>query len=105
MVAGQGASFNPNVEMAIHPLLGSHDPRIRTLKHAFDQGDIPSSFEAIVDEVGIVLRSALDVCEVCIVHNVPTLHKNLALTAALNRLSATPSDRLLSRPCLDKFAV
>jgi len=87
VISGAGESFNPNVETIIHPLFGSRDPRILAVKHELDQGITSGTFDALVNDIEALLRQALDGCEVCIVHNIHTMNKNLALTAALHRLS------------------
>jgi glycosyltransferase involved in cell wall biosynthesis len=87
VISGAGASFNPHVETIIHPLFGSRDPQILAVKHELDHGITSSAFDALVNDIEALLRQALDGCEVCIVHNIHTMNKNLALTAALHRLA------------------
>lgn len=86
VIAGQGTLFDSRVEMIIHPLIGSHDPRIRTIKQTLDRGEVSPLFEVLTAEITGVLADALAGCTMCIVHNAHTLHKNLPLTAALHRL-------------------
>lgn len=86
IVAGKGEAILPGVELRAIPLLGSRDPRIEAVQLELARGDVTPAFEALVDELELLLAEALDGCAVAMVHNVHTLHKNLAFTAALARL-------------------
>src|SRR5690606_20445994 len=54
-------------------------------------GIVSALFEALVSRLRAALIKALDGCDVCIVHNAHTLHKNLALTTALHSLTLDTS--------------
>lgn len=86
VITGEGGVFDERVETHLHPLFGSRDPRIIALKQELDQSFVSAAFAQLVEEIESLLHSALSGCDVCIVHNAHTLHKNLALTAALSRL-------------------
>lgn len=88
IISGSGSPFNPRIETLIHPLFGSRDPRILAAKQDLDRGELSDAFDLLVDELEQLLRQALADCAVCIVHNVHTMNKNLALTAALHRLKS-----------------
>jgi glycosyltransferase involved in cell wall biosynthesis len=62
-------------------------------KADLDRGHIPADFAALVDDIAVGLAEALRAVDVLIAHNVCSLNKNLALTAALQRLTQQP-DRL-----------
>jgi mannosylglucosylglycerate synthase len=97
VVAGTGAATDERVAVRIEPLLGSRDPRIAGANTELARGIVSPAFYDLVSEIEGVLAGALDGCAVAIVHNVHTLHKNLALTAALHRLhTAGRAPRLLA---------
>jgi glycosyltransferase involved in cell wall biosynthesis len=60
------------------------------VKAELDRGSVPADFEPLVDELVSQLREATQGVQVLIAHNVCSLNKNLALTAALQRLNQTP---------------
>jgi glycosyltransferase involved in cell wall biosynthesis len=96
VVSGSGAAFAEGVDAYINPLFGSTDPRVLATKAQLDKGHVSPAFATLVDELAAALRSALADCSVCIAHNIPTLHKNLALTAALARLNAEGAIRVIA---------
>lgn len=88
IVAGGGAAPDPVVEMVVDPLLGSRQPRVEAANAELARGAVTDAFRGLVAEIEEILAAALAGCDVAIVHNVHTLHKNLALTAALAGLHA-----------------
>lgn len=86
IVAGTGTAPDARTEMIAHPLLGSRDPRVAAINAELARGEVSEAFRTLVDEIEAVLAAALADCSVALVHNVHTLHKNLAFTAALHRL-------------------
>ncbi|NDJ61924.1 MAG: glycosyltransferase family 4 protein [Chloroflexi bacterium] len=96
VISGVGAPFDPSVETHIEPLFGSKDPDVLAMKRALDGGTVPDDFEPLVERMTAALRVALDGCTVCIAHNVPTLNKNLPLSAALRRLSDAGEMRVIA---------
>ena len=56
------------------------------VKRELDNGIVSEAFHSLVAQQEAALHQALDECDVCIVHNIHTLNKNLSLTAALHRL-------------------
>lgn len=86
IVAGKGSAPDPRVEMRELALLGSRHPAIEAVNAELSRGIVSAAFEALVDQMTALLSDALAGCSVALVHNVHTLHKNLAFTAALHRL-------------------
>ncbi len=89
IVAGSGQTNLPGVEVHIDPLLGSRGPLIEASNKRLASGIVDASFEELVAHSEEVLSAALDGVDVAMVHNVLSLHKNLAFTAALRRLHDT----------------
>jgi len=86
VISGSGASFDERIETHINPLFSSSSPQILAVKRELDKGIVSDAFHGLVAQQETALHEALDDCDVCIVHNIHTLNKNLSLTAALHRL-------------------
>ncbi len=87
VISGAGGTFDPRIETIVDPLFGSRDARILAAKADLDRGVVTPAFEMLVNDIEARLNAALDGCAVCIVHNIHTMNKNLALTTALARLT------------------
>lgn len=87
ILAGRGETWDAHIPVRTLPLLDSRHPYILKAKASLDAGILPDDFDDLVDRIKMELVQALSGCEVLIAHNVLSLHKNLALTAALYRLS------------------
>ncbi len=88
IISGRGGVTDPRFHTIIDPLFGSSDAQILDIKRELDVGRVTDAFTAFAERIEMALRAALAGVEVCIVHNVHTMHKNLAFTAALHRISA-----------------
>lgn len=91
VLTGRGETWDEYVPVHVLPLLDSRHPEILSIKADLDQGIVPPSFETLVETILAELQTCLKGAEVVILHNVASLHKNLALTAALHRLSQQPA--------------
>lgn len=87
ILCGRGASFDPRIPVHTEPLFDSRHPRLEALKAALDAGHVPADFAILRAEIFSRLAELTAGCEVLIAHNVASLHKNLALTAALHDLT------------------
>lgn len=87
ILAGRGETWDAHIPVRILPLLDSRHPQILKFKASLDAGQVPDGFDDLVERIKKDLAQALSGCEILIAHNVLSLHKNLALTAALYRLS------------------
>ncbi len=96
VIAGRGKPFDPRVELRLIPRLYSKHPQVLAVKRYLDQGLTNEAFQRLRDELDKELSAVLVGSEVCIVHNAITLHKNLALTAALRQLSEREDVRLIA---------
>jgi glycosyltransferase involved in cell wall biosynthesis len=75
------------------PLADSQHPKVLAVKEQLDHGDVTTEFDSLRDELISQLQDALSDIEILIVHNVCSLNKNLALTAALYASHTDPSQR------------
>jgi mannosylglucosylglycerate synthase len=87
IVAGRGSQMDANVEFALVPEADSRHPEVLRLKAELDAGRVPPGFEALVERLRTALARHAAEADVLIAHNVCSLNKNLALTAALHRIS------------------
>jgi mannosylglucosylglycerate synthase len=85
LVVGRGGA-TPGAEVLVEPDLGSRGPEIEAVAAELAAGSADAAFESLVARIAERLAQALAGVDVVLVHNVLTLHKNLALTAALHRL-------------------
>jgi glycosyltransferase involved in cell wall biosynthesis len=86
LVVGIGDYPDPNAKLHVLPLLSSRHPQIEVISDELNRGEVSPAFRQLVEQLTTELAAALTDCSVAIVHNVMTLHKNLAFTAALANL-------------------
>lgn len=87
ILAGRGGEVNPRIPFISIPLVDSLHPDVLAAKALLDRGEIPPTFESLVDTLLNTIGELTAGSDVLIAHNVASLAKNLALTAALYRLS------------------
>jgi glycosyltransferase involved in cell wall biosynthesis len=87
VIAGRGEPFDPKVSLHLIPGIDSRHPEALALGQALAGGEVPPAFARFREQLAGELRPLLAHVGVCIVHNAMTLHKNLALTAALRQLA------------------
>jgi len=87
VIAGRGESFNKDIPFHLIPEIDSRHPDVIEVGHALARGEVPNEFITLREKLINALSCHLENSDVLIVHNVVTLHKNLALTAALKLLS------------------
>ncbi|HMA38179.1 MAG TPA: glycosyltransferase family 4 protein [Chloroflexia bacterium] len=92
LVAGRGA---PAI---LVPEIDSRHPDVLAVQAALDAGQVPAAFAPLRARIRAALgaRLAAEPAGVVIVHNAFTLHKNLALTAALADLAAAGTARCVA---------
>jgi mannosylglucosylglycerate synthase len=96
IVAGRGQTWDARIPVDVLPLVDSRHPKVLKAKANLDEGVIPNDFEMLVDQIQVELTRSLRSVDAVIIHNVASLHKNLALTAALYNLSqCTPALRTI----------
>ncbi len=87
ILAGRGAQTDSRVGFALVPEADSRHPEVLKLKAELDHGRVPADFEPLVERLTAEIAEQSAHTEVLIAHNVCSLNKNLALTAALHRFS------------------
>jgi mannosylglucosylglycerate synthase len=96
ILAGRGQTWDARIPVEVLPLLDSRHPKVLKAKASLDEGILPNDFELLVEQIQVELTRSLRAVDAVIIHNVASLHKNLALTAALYNLSQnTPAPRMI----------
>jgi glycosyltransferase involved in cell wall biosynthesis len=86
LLAARGEDLNKSIPLQRIPLVDSQHPRVLETKAELDRGEATSGFEALRNEIAEQIQAALSGVDILIAHNVCSLNKNLALTAALHQL-------------------
>ncbi|UCD43366.1 MAG: glycosyltransferase family 4 protein [Chloroflexota bacterium] len=87
VIAGRGESFDDEIPYYEIPEINSRHPSILKVGNELAGGILSDEFYQIRDELVDRLNGIIGDTDVIIAHNVPTLHKNLPLTAALETIS------------------
>jgi len=87
IVAGRGEQTDPRIPFIQLPLADSRHPDVLAVKAKLDMGRVPPKFAELVDSLTASLNEVLEDVDILIAHNVCSLNKNLALTAALRNLA------------------
>lgn len=95
ILAGAGQASSPGVEVTVIPEAGSSHPAVLAVKGQLDRGEVSADFLALRDRLVPLLAEALEGLDALIAHNVFTLNKNLALSAALFTVLQKKAPRVL----------
>lgn len=87
IVAGRGKQTDPRIPFIHLPMADSRHPDVLAVKAELDAGHVPPKFAELVDSLTANLNHVLEDVDVLIAHNVCSLNKNLALTAAVWNLA------------------
>ena len=90
VVAARGEPWSEHVALRRAPLADSRHPEVLAVKAELDDGLVTDRFAALRAATAEQLRPLVAGSDVLIAHNVCSLAKNLALTAALAELYAEP---------------
>lgn len=96
VIAGRGEPFYPQVKFVHISEINSRNEKVLRVGRSLADGQVGEGFEALRDELVSKLTPILQEIDVCMVHNAVTLHKNLALTAALWQMSSSEDTRLIA---------
>jgi len=88
--AGRGKSFDERIPVRVLPQLDSRQEQVMEVKRELDTGQYTSAFDNLRDQIKDQLLAELRGFELLIAHNVASLHKNLALTAAIHGVYRSP---------------
>lgn len=87
IIAGRGRAFSEEIPLHVIREIDSQYPEVISISHSLAKRQVEESFHNLRDKIFSEINSLSENSDVIIVHNAITLHKNLALTAALYELS------------------
>jgi glycosyltransferase involved in cell wall biosynthesis len=90
ILAGRGAQTDPLIYFSGLPRVDSRHPEVLAVKAELDAGKVTQRFDRLVGDLQAELIQGLAETQVLIAHNVCSLNKNLALTAALKKIVEQP---------------
>ncbi|MFQ6014605.1 MAG: glycosyltransferase family 4 protein [Anaerolineae bacterium] len=88
VVAGRGdeTALPPSAGFVLIPEMDSQHPQVVEVSSKLEQGEVPPSFDDVVNRLAEALTPVLGQFDNIIIHNLFTKHFNLPLTVALYRL-------------------
>ena len=81
-----GGRASAQIPLTLIPFADSRHTRVTEMKDQLDRGEVTKDFESLRDELAEQLQDTLSDVDILIAHNICSLNKNLALTAALHQL-------------------
>jgi glycosyltransferase involved in cell wall biosynthesis len=96
IIAGRGEPFDARVSLETIPHLDSRDASVEQINRELARGAVTPAFDALVMTIRHALARALADVDICLAHNIATLHKNLALTVALREIARAGPPRLIA---------
>jgi glycosyltransferase involved in cell wall biosynthesis len=96
IVAGRGQRFDSRVPVQIIPTMDSRHSFVNEVNRKLAVGIVPNDLHPLTLAITHSLQDALNDVDVCIAHNIMTLHKNLALTRALRDLAQAGTPRVIA---------
>ena len=91
ILAGRGENYDSRIPVQILPRLDSRPAVVMEVKSDLDEGNLTAAFDTLREKIKSELAAELNGFDILIAHNVASLNKNLALTAALYELNGTPN--------------
>ncbi len=95
IITGRGEQSDPRVPLQVIPTLDSKHPSVLEVNRKLASGIVADEFSSLTTAIIHALKDALTGVDLCIAHNVLTLHKNLALTSALHEIVSMRAERLI----------
>jgi glycosyltransferase involved in cell wall biosynthesis len=95
IVAGRGEQTDARIPFIHLPTADSRHPGVLAIKAELDAGRVPSGFDKLTAALTANLNEALDGVDILIAHNICSLNKNLALTAAVRNLANSSQPRIV----------
>ena len=86
LIVGEGKQFNSRIPVTVIPEMRALHLVDRNLHMELAEGKVSRDFRKLRDNIYKKLQQELSSIDVCISHNVLTMHFNLALTSALTRI-------------------
>ena len=88
IIVGKGEVFDRRIPVKVVPEISSRGGPFGKELRVLATGEVPISFDKAVKQTERKLTAALTGVDVCIMHNIMTMHFNLILTAAMTNIMA-----------------
>ncbi|MCD6472420.1 glycosyltransferase family 4 protein [Candidatus Aerophobetes bacterium] len=86
IITGRGESREKEILMELIPEIGSTGLKNKTINGELNNGIVSERFRRLKEVIYQKVKHSLKGVDICIIHNVMTMHFNLALTSALNEI-------------------
>ena len=94
IIAGAGEDREKNIQIDIIPEIGSSWPENKVINKELKDGVVSERFQRLREIIYTKVKRCLEGIDICIIHNVMTMHFNLALTSALDKIISELHHRL-----------
>ncbi len=94
IIVGAGEQFRKDIPMKIFRSFSPHSPLVLKIRKECEKGRVSKNFYRLERQIYEALNSYLskEKIDVCIIHNIMTMHYNLPLSSALKRLANDRED-------------
>ena len=96
LIVGKGEKFDKNVPVAIIPEMYSLENINNKINGELDKNIVSDLFNKRVETLYKKLKKKLSKTDVCIIHNILTMHLNMPLTAALVKIIKDTNIKFIS---------
>lgn len=86
LIVGEGESFDSGIAVKVIPEMRSLQKIDRRINEDLEKGEVSEKFDQMRDRLYHELKAQLSSVDLCIIHNLLTMHFNLPLTAALEKI-------------------
>ena len=86
VITGRGESKNKNIQIDLIPEMASDWPENKLVREELRRGIVSDRFQSLRRVIYSKVRSSLEEVDICLIHNVMTMHFNLGLTSALHEI-------------------
>jgi glycosyltransferase involved in cell wall biosynthesis len=87
VIAGRGGRFRRDIDVRLIPELAATHPAVLDVNDELRSGAPGLRFDRLTSAIEEALEPALADLDICVIHNALTLHFNLSLAAAIERLT------------------
>ena len=94
IVTGTGEENTPHIEVKIFPEISSLSHSSPDIEKELKRGIVSTQFYRLKEIIFRRVKALLKDVDTCIIHNVMTMHFNLALTSALNEIINNLSSKI-----------
>jgi mannosylglucosylglycerate synthase len=95
-IVARGGRFDRRIHLRQIPIIDSRFDELELINTELRRGEVSTRFNDLVERIDAALSDTLADIDVCIVHNAVTLHFNLPLTVALDRIARRGGTRLIA---------